>query len=239
MEKFNDGNFGNAQSFLSFVPLMSEVEIKERIKQASHELVMKFGLRSVSMDDIAASVGMSKKTLYQHYQDKEELVAAVVEGVIHDNQCTCNQHLRAADNAVHEIFLAMEMMVEMFQSMNPAIIYEMQKYHPQAYEKFHQHKTQFLLHHMQQNLARGIAEELYRPDVNPQIMAHFRVESMFIPFNPDFQRSLKNFSLLQLEEQIITNFLFGLVTLKGHKLASRYMAARIKKQQVKNSSTTQ
>ena len=207
---------------------MSEVETKERIKQASHELVMKFGFRSVSMDDIAASVGMSKKTLYQHYQDKEELVAAVVEGVILDNQCTCNGHMQAADNAVHEIFLAMEMMVEMFQTMNPAIIYEMQKYHPQAYEKFHQHKTKFLLGHIHQNLERGIQEELYRPDINTQILAHYRVESMFIPFNPDFQRNVKNYSLLQLEEQIITNFLFGLVTQKGHKLASKYMADKAK-----------
>ncbi|RYF81537.1 MAG: TetR/AcrR family transcriptional regulator, partial [Chitinophagaceae bacterium] len=177
---------------------MSEVETRERIKQASHELVMKFGLRSVSMDDIAASVGMSKKTLYQHFQDKDELVAAVISGVIHENQCTCQGYAKAADNAVHEIFLMMEMMVELFQSMNPTVLYEMQKYHPQAYEKFHQHKTRFMLGQMVQNMERGIAEELYRPDVNPQILAHFRVESMFIPFNPEFQRNVKSYSLLQV-----------------------------------------
>ncbi len=230
MVKLIDGNFGNVQSFFSFALLiMSEVETKERIKQASHDLLMKFGIRSVSMDDIAASVGMSKKTLYQHYQDKDELVTAVIEAVLADNQCVCQGHEKAAENAVHEIFLAMEMMVEMFQTMNPAIIFEMQKYHPVAYEKFHQHKTKFLLCHMQQNLERGIAEELYRPDINPQILAQFRVDSMFIPFNPDFQRSLKNYNLLQLEEQIITNFLFGLVTLKGHKLATKYMLAKATK----------
>ena len=207
---------------------MTETDTKERIKKAAHDLVMKFGLRSVSMDDIAGSVGMSKKTLYQHYQDKDELVTAVIEGVLADNQCICQQHEKAAENAVHEIFLAMEMMVEMFQTMNPSIIFEMQKYYPVAYEKFHQHKTKFLLCHMQQNMERGIKEELYRTDVNPQILAKFRVESMFIPFNPDFQRSLKNYNLLELEEQIITHFLFGLVTLKGYKLATKYMAAKAK-----------
>ena len=207
---------------------MTETDTKERIKKAAHDLVMKFGLRSVSMDDIAGSVGMSKKTLYHHYQDKDELVTAVIEGVLADNQCICQQHEKAAENAVHEIFLAMEMMVEMFQTMNPSIIFEMQKYYPVAYEKFHQHKTKFLLCHMQQNMERGIKEELYRTDVNPQILARFRVESMFIPFNPDFQRSLKNYNLLELEEQIITHFLFGLVTLKGYKLATKYMAAKAK-----------
>ena len=141
----------------------------------------------------------------------------------------CNGHVHAAENAVHEVFLAMEMMVEMFQTMNPSIIYEMQKYHSDAYQRFHEHKTKFLLEHMQVNIERGIKEELYRADVNPQILPKFRVESMFIPFNPDFQRSLKNYTLLQIEEQIITNFLFGLVTLKGYKLAQKYLEAKEKK----------
>ncbi len=229
MTKLYDGNFGNGKSFHSFAPqIMIEVEAKERIKQAAHDLVMRFGLRGVSMDDIAGKVGMSKKTLYQYYKDKDELVTVVVEGVISENKCLCEGHGQAAENAVHEIFLALEMMVEMFQTMNPAIIYEMQKYFPAAYEKFHQHKTKFLLSYILQNLERGIKEELYREDINTQILAKFRVESMFIPFNPDFQRSLKNFHLLELEEQIILNFLFGLVTLKGHKLATRYMAAKAK-----------
>ncbi|HSN60160.1 MAG TPA: TetR/AcrR family transcriptional regulator [Ferruginibacter sp.] len=214
--------------------IMTESDPKERIKQAAHELVMRYSIRSVSMDDIAASVGMSKKTLYHYYQDKDELVTAVVEGVLSENKCVCEGHVNAAENAVHEIFLAMEMMVEMFQTMNPSIIYEMQKYHPDAYQKFHQHKTKFLLCHMEQNLERGVKEELYRPDINPQILARFRVESMFIPFNPDFQRSLNNYNLLQLEEQIITHFLFGLVSTKGHKLAMKYMAEKDKKYQNKN-----
>lgn len=207
-------------------PIMAEIDPKERIKHAAHDLVMKYSIRSVSMDDIAASVGMSKKTLYHYYQDKDELVNAVVKGVIYENQCICDGHVKAAENAVHEIFLAMEMMVEMFQTMNPSIIYEMQKYHPEAYQTFHIHRTKFLLGHMQQNLERGMEEKLYRPDINPQILAMFRVESMFIPFNPEFQHSLNKYNLLQIEEQIITNFLFGLVTVEGYKLAMKYMAEK-------------
>ncbi len=213
---------------------MTEADPKERIKTAAHELLMKYSIRSVSMDDIAASVGMSKKTLYHYYQDKDELVKSVVETVIGQNQCTCEGHIKAADNAIHEIFLALEMMVEMCKTMNPSVIYEMQKYHPEAYQRFHQHKTQFLLSHIHQNIERGIREELYRPDVNAEVMSRYRVESMFIPFNPDFQRHLPKYTLLDLEVQIITNFLFGLVSPKGHKLASKYMAEREKDQKPKN-----
>ncbi len=235
MVKKSDGNFGNVISFHSFAySIMAETDIKERIKHAAHELVMKYGIRSVSMDDIAASVGMSKKTLYLYYQDKDELVEAVVEGVVVENQYVCNGHVHSADNAIHEIFLAMQMMVEMFQTMNPSIIFEMQKYHPLAYQSFHQHKTKFLHNMVQKNLQRGLVEELYRPDINVQILARFRVESMFIPFNPDFQHSLNKYTLLELEEQIITNFLFGLVSAKGYKLAIKYMAEKEKQFQKNN-----
>lgn len=209
--------------FLVLQPIMTETDPKERIKHAAHDLVMKYSVRSVSMDDIAASVGMSKKTLYQYYQDKDELVTAIVDGVVQDNQCLCNQNMKSAKNAVHEVFLTMEMMVEMFQTMNPSVIFEMQKYHPAAYQHFLRHKTQYLLNNIVKNLQRGVQEELYRPEINIPVLAQFRIESMFIPFNPDFQRTLNNVTLLELEEQIITNFLFGVVSLKGYKLAAKYM----------------
>jgi AcrR family transcriptional regulator len=203
---------------------MTDIDQKQRIKNAAHDLVMKYSIRSVSMDDIAASVGMSKKTLYQYYKDKDELVKAVISSVIEDSRCKSDHHVEVADNAVHEVFLEMEMMVEMFKSMNPAILYEMQKYHPDAYQHFQQYKLQYMHGHIQQNIERGIKEELYRPDINPQILAKFRVESMFIAFNPEFQRALNKYTLLELEQQIIMNFLFGLVTTKGYKLAMKYMA---------------
>lgn len=209
-------------------PNMTDIDQKERIKQAAHDLVMKYSIRSVSMDDIATSVGMSKKTLYQYYKDKDELVSAVITSVIEDNRCKCDVHVETADNAVHEIFLAIEMMVEMFKTMNPAILYEMQKYHPEAYQHFQQHKMQYMYRHIHENLVRGIKEELYREDINPQILAKYRIESMFIPFHPEFQRALDKYTLQEIEEQIIINFLFGLVTPKGYKLAMKYIDQREK-----------
>ena len=59
-------------------PIMTDIETSIRIKQKAHELFWQYGLRSVSMDDIATSLGISKKTIYQYYADKDELVEAVV-----------------------------------------------------------------------------------------------------------------------------------------------------------------
>ncbi len=207
---------------------MQEIEPKDRIRVAAHDLVMKYGIRTVSMDDIAAQVGMSKKTLYQYYSDKDELIKAVVEAIIEENRCECCSHVERADDAIHEVFLAMDMMVEMFRDMNPVILYELQKYHPATFQIFQKHKSEFLYQSLMQNIKRGQAEELYRLDINPEILCKYRMEAMFIPFNPDFQRSLNKYTLLDLEEQIILNFLFGLVNLKGHRLASKYLEKKNK-----------
>ena len=206
------------------LPDMTDIDPKERIKLAAHELIMKYSIRTVSMDDIANSVGMSKKTVYHYYKDKDDLMTEVVEGIIAENRFVCDEHLTKSENAVHEIFLAMQMMVKMFESMHPNIIYEMQKYHSRAFRRFHEHKTQFLLSHIENNITRGMAEELYRPELNVQILSRFRIETMFIPFQPDFQRILPDKTLLELHDEIILHFLFGMVTPKGYKLAMKYMS---------------
>ena len=211
-------------------PIMADIDTKQRIKQAAHNLVMQYGIRSVSMDDIAAHLGMSKKTIYQYFKDKDELVEAVVDDIIDTNQCVCNADREKADNAVHEIFLVMDMMVEMFKTMNPSILFDMQKYHPAAFVKFQKHRNDYLYNICRQNLERGIVEELYRPEINIDIMARYRVETMLTAFNPEFQRSVKQ-SLLKIEEEIITHYLFGLVSLKGYKLILKYTEQKEKNQQ--------
>jgi AcrR family transcriptional regulator len=201
---------------------MADIETKQRIQIAAHDLVMQYGIRSVSMDDIAANLGMSKKTIYHYFKDKDELVEAVVDGVIDTNQCICNDDREKADNAIHEIFLVMDMMVEMFKTMNPSILFDMQKYHPAAFKKFQKHRNEYLYNVCKQNLERGIAEELYRPEINVDILARYRVETMLTAFNPEFQRTVKQ-SLIKIEQEIIVHYLFGLVSIKGYKLTLKYM----------------
>ncbi|HAO47142.1 MAG TPA: TetR/AcrR family transcriptional regulator [Ferruginibacter sp.] len=204
-------------------------DTKQRIQKAAHDLVIQYSIRSVSMDDIAANLGMSKKTIYQYFKDKDELVEAVVDDVIDTNQCICNDDRQKADNAIHEIFLVMDMMVEMFKTMNPSILFDMQKYHPTAFKKFQQHRHEYLYNMVKLNLERGIAEELYRPEINVDTLARYRVETMLVAFNPEFQRSVKQ-SLLEIEKEVIIHFLFGVVSQKGYKLVLKYMEQKEKAQ---------
>lgn len=204
---------------------MTDIDTKERIRAAANELVMKYGVRSVSMDDIAAHLGISKKTIYLYYKDKDELVDAIIESEIGRTTEICERDLDISENAVHEIILAMDMMVEIFRSMNPSLLFDLRKYHPKAFAKFNLHKTTYLFEVMKQNLVRGVREKLYRPNINIDIMARFRVESVFIPMAPEFHIGIKS-SILEAEEQMIVHFLFGLVTPKGYEMVEKYLKER-------------
>ena len=196
-----------------------------RIKEQAHRLFMQYGLKSVSMDDIANSLGISKKTIYQFYQDKDELVKAVVQSIIHQNQATCNADRSRASDAIHEIFLAMDMMLEMFHSMNPSLLFDMHKYYPAAYQIFLQHKNDYLYGIIKENIERGIQEDLYRADIHIEAIARFRVESIIIPFNPEYHSKVKA-SIAHIQNEIALHFLYGVVTPKGYKLIVKYKEQR-------------
>jgi AcrR family transcriptional regulator len=207
--------------------IMSDLAPAVRIKEKAHALFMQYGLRSVSMDDIAGSLGMSKKTIYQYFADKDDLVLAVISEELERNESVCEQYQQSSINAVHEIFLALDMVVALFSAMNPSLIHDMHKYHPKAFLKFQQYKDDYIYSTIRENMQRGIQEGLYREGINLDILARYRLESIMLPFNPEFHNKLK-FNLAQIEEEFIIHFLFGLASPKGYKLINQYLQERIK-----------
>lgn len=193
-----------------------------RIRLSAHTLFMQYGLKSVSMDDIANGMGISKKTIYQCYADKETLVAAVVLGITDENEQVCNRDIAVSKNAVHEIFLAMEQMSKLFKTMNPSILFDLQKYYPNAFKVFYKHKNEFIFNKIKENLIRGIKEELYRPEINIETLSRYRVESIILPFSPEFQ-SVTKMNLVELSKELSTHFLYGITTPKGQKQINKYI----------------
>lgn len=200
---------------------------KERILIKAEELFMQFGIRSVSMDDIANHLGMSKKTLYQYYADKDELVDAVVDGHIREIQMDCLGCRTEARDAIHEIFLTMEHIMQEFNNMNPMLLYDLEKFHFRSYQRFKDHKDKFLAQVIRENIEWGVKEELYRPEINTDVMCKFRIESMMIPFNVIVFPPGK-YNLGSSSEDIIEHFVYGLATIKGHRLIQKYNLQRHK-----------
>ena len=199
-----------------------------RIFQQAHLLFMQYGLKSVSMDDIANKMGISKKTIYQFYADKEALVAEVVKQITSENQFQCDNDIINSENAIHEIILAMEQMSKLFETMNPSILFDLHKYYPQAFKLFLAHKNDYVYGKIKQNINRGIKEGLYRDDLNLEIVSRYRVESIVIAFNLEFQSSVKS-SLVSIAQELSTFFLYGVVNEKGYKLINKYSKNRSKK----------
>jgi len=201
--------------------------MEQRIVEKAQELFFRFGLKNVTMDDIATKLGMSKKTIYQFYTDKDTLIDAVVQREIDNDVVECAEHLLISENAVHEVFLALDMMQEMMSTMNPVIFFEMQKYYPSAFKKMNDHKNKFLYKIIKENIEKGIKEELYREGINIEIITKFRIESIFIAFNTELFPPNK-YSLFQIETEMMEHFLYGICTTKGQKQLTKYKNQRKK-----------
>lgn len=177
------------------------------------------------MDDIAAKMGISKKTIYQYFKDKDELVSLVIDDVISGNRIKCECSVSQSLDPIHEVFLTLDHIGEIFKAMNPSVLFDLQKYHPLAFQKVQKHRNEDLYQIIRRNLDAGIEQGLYMPNLNPEILARFRVASMFIPLSPEFFNNA-DYTLYEAQEEILFNFLFGLLTPKGYELAMQYKTER-------------
>ncbi|MDQ6813749.1 MAG: TetR/AcrR family transcriptional regulator, partial [Bacteroidota bacterium] len=124
--------------------LLPVMEARERILIKAHELFHRFGFRRVTMDEIALKTGMSKKTIYQSFENKDEIVDAVVEEHINKSCGICESHCAKAENAVHEIFLNIDTIQELVGEMNPMVFEDLEKFFPAVFLKLYQHKNEYL-----------------------------------------------------------------------------------------------
>ncbi len=206
------------------------MEPKERILLKARELFLQYGIRSVSMDDIANHLGISKKTLYQYFIDKDELVSEVVKAHINEIQDDCLVCRTGAKDAIHEMFTTLEKIQGKLHKLNPMLVHDLEKFHFKAFQQLQGHKEKFLLQSLRENLEWGIREELYRPDLNIDVLSKFRIESMMIPFNVAAFPPGK-YNLVSLAEILFEHFLYGIATPRGYKLIQKYNEQRQKNQQ--------
>ena len=202
--------------------LLPNMEMQERIAVQAQELFLRYGIRSISMDEIASQLGISKKTIYQFYADKDALVELVVENMLADNEGACFNTRSLSENPVHEIFVALGLLQNILKVTNPAMVYDLQKYHPAAHQKLTDHYNKFLLKLIAENLEEGKKQQLYRQELNTDIIARFRLMSVFMTFHPDLTPSVGKHSLTAVTEEITTLFLYGITTPKGQKLIQKY-----------------
>ena len=206
------------------------MEPKERIIKEARSLFFRLGIRSVTMDDIAAQVGMSKKTLYQHFADKDELVDDLVFGEIGVMQNETMECANSSSNAIEEIFISMDMANKHFTKMNPMLLFDLHKFHFKSFQKFMDHKNTFLIKVITDNLKRGIEEGLYRADTRVDIIAKYRLQMLMLPFDMEAYPPMQ-YNLIEVSNAMIENFLYGLATESGYQMIEKYKIERNKNEQ--------
>lgn len=227
IQEINTGNFGSLNSFHSFAGVLKKImEVQERILDTAFHLFRQYGTRSITMDDIAVRMGISKKTLYAHFADKSDLVVNVISRHLTLMQTQCLEDRTRSKDAVEELFLVMKMLEEKLRNMNPVAMMDLQKFHAKAFQLFENHRNVFMLGTIRQNLERGIKEGLYRPDLDLDILSHFRAASSMFCFQPELF-PMNGYDMTKVQRVLLEHFLYGVATLKGYKEIEKYRSERL------------
>ena len=197
------------------------MEIKDRILLSAEKLFMRSGIRSVSMDDVAQELAISKKTLYKWFENKDELVHAVMQSHLGRETNECEGLIKGASSAIDELFKMMAWMRAQFSDVHPGIFFDLQKFYPQSWTLWAEHKHSYILTQIIDNLRRGIAEGLYRADLDVEVLARLRLAQIELAVNPDLFPP-RHFDTQRVTEVMLEHFMLGVATLKGHKLINSY-----------------
>nr|MBP6649106.1 TetR/AcrR family transcriptional regulator [Bacteroidia bacterium] len=156
---------------------------EDRILETSKELFFRHGIKSITMDDIAHKLGMSKKTIYQFYEDKNALLSSLMIMELKAQTKEMLDIRKNSENAIDEMMQSMSCMSRNFSKMNPTLFYDLQKYHSSAWSHFKNFKEKELTGFVEENLRRGIKNDLYRKDLKVKTLARLRLEEVELGFN--------------------------------------------------------
>jgi AcrR family transcriptional regulator len=187
------------------------------IIEKSLELFQKYGIKSVTMDDLSMELGMSKKTLYQYFNDKNDLVKKVITYEFEKKLSVFNSIMNGPGNAIDHLVAANNFILGEQKSHRPSLIFDLQKYFTETHNEIHIAKRNHLFNAIKSNLIKGIDEGIYRADLDAEIIAKlhvFRVESILT--NDIF--TMEELTSLKFANEIFNYHLRGIVNEKGLKI---------------------
>ena len=194
---------------------------KENIIQTASDLFMKYGVRSITMDEIARELSISKKTIYQFFKDKDEIATIATQRHMELEKAEYSEIQKNALNAIMELALTNQCMRKHFREMNPSLLFDLKKFHKNAWNNWLEFKNDFIKNTIVANLTRGISEGYFREDIDPETLAIYRVEQVQLAFdNSIFPR--EKFDFRQVQIMMFDHFVHGILTDKGRKLYKQY-----------------
>jgi AcrR family transcriptional regulator len=188
--------------------------MRKRILEIATEQFFRYGIRAVTMEDIARLAGISKKTIYQEFADKKDLVKEVFETILEGDRVNLNFIMDKEDGVIEHLVHTSKMMRERLQNMHPMVVMEIQKFFPEAWRMFEDYKERVIFDDMVNVLEKGKALGYFRPEIDSVILAKVRISQITSAFDPEnFGRS--NFNVAEEQMVLLDHFLHGIFTEKG------------------------
>lgn len=151
---------------------------KLELLERAGTVFMKYGLKSVTMDDLCREIGVSKKTIYKYFEDKNDLVVTIIQAKIEMDKQACTVCANSAENAIESLINISKIVLEQLGNVNPSVFLDLRKHYPAAWKLVNEHKWKFVLDNIRENIIRGKSENLYRENLNPEIISRYYVSSM-------------------------------------------------------------
>ncbi|MEZ0485250.1 TetR/AcrR family transcriptional regulator [Fibrella aquatica] len=152
--------------------------MKERILTEASRLFNHLGVKTVRLDDIARQLGMSKKTLYQYFESKEDLVKQMLENQLNDSLDEASAIQEQTANPIAGALLIWDRLIHYKQTVNPNLLRDIERHYPAAWHYFQTFRTHYINTILVGNLRAGVERALYRPDLadNESVMAWLWLE---------------------------------------------------------------
>jgi AcrR family transcriptional regulator len=188
--------------------------IKDKILQQCSESFLKFGIRSISMDDIARSIGISKKTIYTHFDKKDGLIMKAVQYIVSKDEQEIESITNESIDAVDEMISIARHVLMMFRKMSPSVVFDLQKYYPQVWKLVDEKHFEFIYATIKKNIERGVIEGYYRSDIDADIVSKFYVQ-LTVSIVDQHIFPLSEYERTPLLKQLIMYHLNSILSPKG------------------------
>lgn len=192
-------------------------QLKEELLENISDLFLKYGLRSTSMEDICTHLKISKKTLYQLFSNKDDIVEQVM--VYRRNNYHTQQQLKKLRqlDAIHMMLNIRDHIIENFNSRLPANLFDLKKYHPEVYKKANKIDQEAIQALFNEIINKGIQEGNFRSSINQEVQVYLFVKQMLILSEPELISEIK-YPIATIVSTIVENTLRSFVTPQGQKI---------------------
>ena len=194
----------------------------EQLLVKAEELFMRYGIRSVAMDDLARELGVSKKTLYQLVENKEDLIRQIFQSLTSQQMEEIGARRVAADNAVAELVEVVQYMLGQLRRVSASFRYDLEKYYPSLNQELEQLHESFFESFIRENLEWGVQEGLYRPHMDTAVIARMFVNTA-LQTGHDELFPVHEYALDHLLEQLFLYHIHGVATARGTQYIKQYL----------------